>query len=237
MSLDIQQVENLNRKAQQLNANRQQTIGMQQAAKQAYDKAVFAYEQKYGVKLDDTNLQQEYNTVHAEVEKSFNELNQLVVSIENGEFTQQATPTITQNTAPIQTQQAQPVPQAQPVQQQANPFGAQQVNSFGAQTSQATTQVSNVEEAPKQEEQPQYRTVSPELLAQASMGAMNQQVPNIPTGAPTIPTSIPTPAPVVPSAPQQAVDPSEQPFAPQGWGTPNINQQFENINNGKPFGQ
>ena len=235
MSLDIQQVEGLNRKAQQLNSERQQKIGMQQAAKQAYDRAVYAYEQKYGVKLDDTNLQQEYNSVHMDLEKSFNELNTMVTSIENGEYTAQPTQTVVQNTEPIATQT---VPQtAQPT----GAFGVPQPNSFGAETGRVTTQIPNTTTVPnfnantvENGEPAQHRPVSPELLAQASMGAMNQQAPTITPP----PISPPTPIPNVPSQ-TQATDTSGQAFTPQGWGapTPDINQQFANINSGKPFGQ
>lgn len=232
MSLDIQQVEGLNRKAQQLNSERQQKIGMQQAAKQAYDRAVYAYEQKYGVKLDDTNLQQEYNSVHTELEKSFTELNTLVTAIENGEYTSQPTQTVVQNTDPIAT------PTPPQTTQPTGAFGAPQTNSFGAETGRVTTPVPNMTVpsiTTDNGEPAQYRPVSPELLAQASMGAMNQQAPNI--TPPPIVTPAPTPT-TVPS-PEQTADPSEQAFTPQGWGTPtpDINQQFASINNGKPFGQ
>lgn len=238
MSLDIQQVESLNRKAQTLNSDRQQKIGMQQAAKQAYERAVYAYEQKYGVKLDDTNLQQEYNSVRSDLETAFTELNTLVTSIENGEHTAQPTPSVVQSNAPLQ--QA-PTPQAQP---QTGAFGAptqpQQFNSMGAQTGRMQTATPNASAVPSEEEPSQYRAVSPELLAQASMGAMNQQVPTIDSTPPIgTPTPIPTPTPISVPTQGQATSPSEQAFTPAGWGspTPDINQQFANINNGKPFGQ
>lgn len=216
MSFDIQQVENLNRKAQQLNSDRQQKLGMQKAARQAYERAVYAYEQKYGVKLDDTNLQQEYDSVHATLEQAYNQLNQLVLSIENGEFAQQATPTITPS-APIQAQTQVPQP----------------TGSFGA-----TTQAPQGSTALDPLSQTQ---VSPELSAQASMQAMNQPTPPsfdpasfnpAGVGASTQPIAPPTP-PVQPSG-QQDVDPSEQTFTPQGWGTPNA--QPAPSTNGKPFG-
>lgn len=235
MSLDIQQVENLNRKAQGLNSNRQQAIGMQQAAKQAYERAVYAYEQKYGIKLDDTNLQEEYNTVRMDLETSFNELNKLVTSIENGEHIPQTTQTVVQNTEPLQ--QAQPQQTGAfgvPTQQPTTPFPQtqQQGNSFGTQNVGVPTGATPIQ---NDGEPSQYLGVSPELLAQASMDAMKQQAPQI-TPPPITPPPI-----VTPTAPtqEQATDLSEQAFTPPGWGSPapDINQQFANINNGKPFGQ
>lgn len=242
MSLDIQQVESLNRKAQGLNSNRQQAIGMQQAAKQAYERAIYAYEQKYGIKLDDTNLQQEYNTVRTDLETSFTELNTLVTSIENGEHTPQATQTVVQNTAPIQQTQPQQtgafgVPNQPPTQGQS---AQQQMPTFGAQTGRLGVTTPNTVGVPtgatpltNNGESAQYTPVSPELLAQASMNAMHQQAPSI------TPPPIVQPAPPVAPSQVEGTDPSEQAFTPPGWGTsaPDINQNFANINNGKPFGQ
>lgn len=224
MSLDIQQVEQLNRRAQALNAERQQKLGMQQAARQAYEKAVAAYKAKYGVELDDTNLQQEYDEVHAQTERDFNRLNELIRAIENGEYTVQVTPSITQNTEPIKTEVSQsqvpgsqsqfsPQSQEQPqVQSQVQPQVQAQAPVFG-ESAQPTTSG-----------QQQYHTVSSDVLNQASMGAMTQQVP--------------TPPPITPPTPDTVAEPSEQAFTPQGWGTPSpdINQTFTNINNGKPLG-
>lgn len=222
MAFDITQVDSLNNKIQQLNSERQRKIGLQQAAHQSYERAVFAYEQKWGVKVDDTNIQQEYNTVHEDLVNQYTNVSKMVTDIESGVYQQQVTPTLVENTAPIQThtQTATTAVPSSPMQQQQQAF---------PQTAQ---------------QESEHRQVPTNLQAQAAMGAVQQQVPTTPQNAPQqafsqVPT--PTPVPFVQSpnpVGQQQLDPSEQSFAPEGWGTqPNINTTFEGINNGKPFGQ
>lgn len=86
MGVNLQMVEQLNRKSTMLNAQRQQEIGRQQATRNAYDKAVLAYKQKYGVEITDANIQQECNLVQAQLDKDYNELNQAILNIESGQY-------------------------------------------------------------------------------------------------------------------------------------------------------
>jgi len=83
MNLNVQMVESLNKKAAALNADRQRKIGAQEAAKEAYERAVYAYAQKYGVTLDDTNLQNEYDFVVKKLEREYEAQRELINSIEN----------------------------------------------------------------------------------------------------------------------------------------------------------
>ena len=64
MSEIIKIAEQLNKRVAQLNNERSRQLGMQEAAKKQYEKAVEVYESKYGVKLTPENLQQEYNKVY-----------------------------------------------------------------------------------------------------------------------------------------------------------------------------
>jgi hypothetical protein len=86
MSVNLQMVEELNRKSQQLNAQRQQQIGRQEATRNAYEKAVLAYQQKYGVLITEANLQQECNAVQMQLEKDYNALNESITNIETGKY-------------------------------------------------------------------------------------------------------------------------------------------------------
>lgn len=224
MALDITQVEALNQKIQRLNSERQQKIGMQQAATQAYEKSVYAYGQKWGVQVDDTNIQQEYNAVHEDLVTQFNSVNKMVQDIESGAYQPQVTPTLVENNTSIQ-QQAQQQASAQPTFAPSNQV--QQPQQVQQQTFPQTTQ-----------QESEHRQVPSGLQAQAAMSAMTQQVPV--TSQPMNPGMIPTPPVQTPNpVGQQPLDPSEQSFAPEGWGgqPTNINNTFEAINNGKPFGQ
>lgn len=130
MTVTVEQVEALNSKAQQLNTQRQRLEGMRDSARQAYDKALFAYKQKYGVQLDDTNLQDEYNTVSQKLQSDFENLNSQVQSIESGAYkTNVQRPSLQESSTSAQPAQA-------PVQTQAQPNVAQQPapnQHFGAQ--------------------------------------------------------------------------------------------------------
>lgn len=215
MTLNKEHVEQLNRKAQQLNAERQRSIGMKESARQAYEKAVFLYEQKYGVKLDDTNLQQEYNTVSTKMQEEYDELNKMILSIESGEYKAQHQPsvplveTIRQENSGVVHQPTQPVqPQ---VQQQA-------------------------QQALMQQPQQQFASPTPPTAQQFQQQAPVQQSFN--------PQQFNVPQQPVQQTGAQQEDVSEQAFTPQGWGTPqkDLNQNFQNImdgsnNSGTRFGQ
>lgn len=181
MALDVQQVEQLNRKAQQLNSDRQQKIGMHQAAQQSYDRAVLAYEQKYGVKLDDTNLQSEYNGVHTQLEQSYKELNDTVIKIENGDFTQHAEPSVSQNNQAVQvgaqTQYAQQTPTITPDAVQQAMQQATSVPIAGA------TAIPNIGFGAQQT--PQQTFTAPPVLPQNNVGGIEQA----PADKPFTPTS------------------------------------------------
>lgn len=240
MSVNVAQVEQLNKKAQQMNATRQQMLGKKEAARAAYDKAVYAYQQKYGVQLDDTNLQAEYNSVTEKMATDFNELNALVLGVENGDYknavvipqaiTPQAPPT---PPAPPTQQFAQPPyapptidpsPYVQPVIEQApeiplqQGFPTKQVNPFEQTTPPVQTAPAQPFGGNPFGQQPQVQQqVDPSLVFVA--------------GQPTNPLTA------------EDLDPSEQAFAPEGWGTPqvNIEDNFQQIlnspNAGTAFGQ
>lgn len=116
MTITIEQVEALNAKAQKLNAERQRLIGVRDSARQAYDKAVFAYGQKYGVALDDSNLQQEYNTVSAKLQADFEALQTQVQFIESGDYKNLSPqpPTLQTPAAPPVATQTAPLTSAAP---------------------------------------------------------------------------------------------------------------------------
>jgi len=84
MQLDVKMVEELNKKAVILNSERQRKLGALEAAKEAYERAVSAYKQKYGVVLDDTNLQEEYDAVFAQMQKEYTAQCALISNIESG---------------------------------------------------------------------------------------------------------------------------------------------------------
>ena len=86
--------EQLNKRVAQLNNERSRQLGMQEAAKKQYEKAVELYESKYGVKLTPENLQQEYNKVYAELKTNMEVLKQTIEAIERGDYKESTVPNI-----------------------------------------------------------------------------------------------------------------------------------------------
>ena len=86
MKIDLKEIERLNKRAQQLNAERQKLIGKQEAAKSEFDKAILLYEQKYGKKLDFNNLQEEYIMVSEDLKNKYKVLEEQIRVIETGEY-------------------------------------------------------------------------------------------------------------------------------------------------------
>lgn len=86
--------EQLNQKVSKLNNERSRQLGMQEAAKKQYDKAVEVYETKYGVKLSPENLQQEYNKIYAELKTNMEVLKRTIEGIERGDYKETTIPNI-----------------------------------------------------------------------------------------------------------------------------------------------
>lgn len=82
----IKIVQDLNTKITSLNNERNRKLGIQEAAKNQYDKALQAYEQKYGVKITEANLQAEYNSVYADVKGRVLATQELIGQIESGAY-------------------------------------------------------------------------------------------------------------------------------------------------------
>lgn len=82
----IQVAEQLNSEVTRLNNERSKLEGMLESAKTNYEKAVKAYEVKYGVKLTEETLQQEYNTVFAKTKGAILDLQEQIESIKRGDY-------------------------------------------------------------------------------------------------------------------------------------------------------
>lgn len=116
--------EQLNSRVAQLNNERSRQLGMQESAKKQYDNAIKAYETKYGIKLSEANLQEEYNKVYAEVKGKVTVLQGTIESIERGDYKNVEKPAdidLEPNVAPIMPEQkakvkvAEPTPVVSPV--------------------------------------------------------------------------------------------------------------------------
>lgn len=82
----IQIAEQLNSEVTRLNNERSKMEGMLESAKTNYEKAVKAYELKYGVKLSEDTLQQEYNDVFARTKGAILDLQEKIESIKRGDY-------------------------------------------------------------------------------------------------------------------------------------------------------
>lgn len=86
MSDILKVAEQLNSEVTRLNNERSKLEGMLESAKTNYEKAVKAYEVKYGVKLTTENLQSEYNDVFAKTKGSVLDLQEKIESIKRGDY-------------------------------------------------------------------------------------------------------------------------------------------------------
>lgn len=87
MSENILEIaEKLNSEVTRLNTERSKMEGMLESAKSNYEKAVKAYEMKYGVTLDEKSLQSEYNAVYARTKGAVLDLQEKVESIKRGDY-------------------------------------------------------------------------------------------------------------------------------------------------------
>ena len=82
----IQVAEQLNSEVTRLNNERSKLEGMLESAKKNFEQAVKAYEVKYGVKLTEETLQQEYNRVYAETKGAVLDLQEQIESIKRGDY-------------------------------------------------------------------------------------------------------------------------------------------------------
>ena len=82
----IQIAEKLNSEVTVLNNKRSKMEGMLESAKTNYEKSVKAYEMKYGVKLTEETLQQEFNEVFARTKGAILDLQEKIESIERGDY-------------------------------------------------------------------------------------------------------------------------------------------------------
>lgn len=83
--------EKLNSEVNRLNNERSKLEGMVEGAKTSYEKAISAYEAKYGVKLTEENLQAEYNEVFAKTKGSVLDLQEQIESIKRGDYKKEDT--------------------------------------------------------------------------------------------------------------------------------------------------
>lgn len=229
-SIDINLVEQLNNKAKMLNNRRQQMVGAKEAASQAYKKAVFAYEQKHGVTLDDTNLQQEYNSALAEIQAEFDRVNALVTSIESGEYKNNQV--ASQSQPSVQPTQGYPNFNQQPQSPQVNQFAQPQFTQ-PVQQQPVQPQVQQPVAQPQFQQQaepvtqeavtpPPSANLTGDALQRILQASQNQKPAETPLSA------------LQGNEAQQAQQPTNtggQGFTPQGWGAPNkaLDQQFATI--------
>lgn len=210
-NLDVHEVERLNKVASQKNAERQQLIGKRDAAQQAFNQAIKVYESKYGVALTAENLQDEYNKVLEQTEKSYLALSEMIRKIENNEF---------EDTANKVEGSAEEVTSTNVV-GTGNVVGNTGGNTFGSQ--------STVNAQPEA----QHVIKVPETSQSVNQGVTGNAF-GAPTGVPTFGTPVQS-TPTV-SKPVFGVDTisndadiSEQPVTPQSWGSDSINAEFESI--------
>lgn len=83
---DPRVVEQNNNRAAHLNNQRNILIGKAQSAQDQFNKSVQAYALKYGVTLDDKNLEQEYAEVTAELERAYKKQSEAITYIESGQY-------------------------------------------------------------------------------------------------------------------------------------------------------
>lgn len=84
----IKIAEQLNSDVTRLNNERSKLEGILESAKTNYDRAVKAYETKYGVKLSEETIQEEYNKVFARTKGAILDLQEKIEGIKRGDYKQ-----------------------------------------------------------------------------------------------------------------------------------------------------
>lgn len=84
----LSKAKSLNEEVSKLNNERIRQEGMLESAKNSYETAIKAYEEKYGVKLTEETIQEEYNKVFAAVKGSILDLTEKIESIQRGDYKQ-----------------------------------------------------------------------------------------------------------------------------------------------------
>lgn len=79
-------IEQLNKEAKMLNAQREQMIGKKEMAEKAYKESVIEYMSTYGVQITTANVEEEYARVEKEVKENIEKLKANILSIKNGEY-------------------------------------------------------------------------------------------------------------------------------------------------------
>ena len=104
--------EQLNSEVTRYNNERSKLEGMLESAKTNYEKAVKAYELKYGVKLTEDTLQSEYNEVFAKTKGAMLDLQEKIESIKRGDYKKNTNTVeydLDPNVEPIREAKAAPV--------------------------------------------------------------------------------------------------------------------------------
>lgn len=86
----LELIEQLNKEARMLNAQREQMIGKKEMAEKAYKDAVNEYYNMFGVEINANNINEEYARVETEVKNSIEKLKSDIISIKNGDYKKEA---------------------------------------------------------------------------------------------------------------------------------------------------
>ena len=215
MSINKEYIQGLNKKAQELNSNRQMQLGRKESAQQAYDKAVAMYKQQYGVDITPENLQEIYNNVVSELNTQAQELERKIADVDN-----QANQAVSAPVGGIDTTvPVQPQTVEQPVIHTTVPtdtVGTVQTGAF-------VQPQAPVQPEPQPQVQPQVapQQPSPTIDFQSQLSQLAATVQATPVTNPNIPNG--------------DSDIEDTPVSPAGWGTPSsdVNSVFDNILNNK----
>lgn len=215
----IESAELANKKVQELNSKRNQQIGMQNSAQQAYNQAVANYRKLYNVDIDDTNIQQEFNRVKDMMHAQVVELQKQIQDVESGDyFERERAKNVTQ--VDVQTTSVH-VPEPQ----QAFIAPTVETPVFDNPTPIATP-VTPVQTAPVVEQPPVKSNPVPQATPQPT-----PQVKPQPVFAQPEVEEFTAPKEFNPQLnPVINQDDEEEIFTPQGWGTGlDLNQDFTKI--------
>ena len=90
IKVNLEAIKNLNEVARVKNEERLRLKGAVDEAKKSYDNAVAAYATKYGVQLDSSNIQAEFDKVSTELSTAYAKLQSDIEYIESGKYKEKA---------------------------------------------------------------------------------------------------------------------------------------------------
>ena len=242
IKVNLEAIKNLNEVARVKNEERLRLKGAVDEAKKSYDNAVAAYAAKYGVQLDNTNIQAEFNKVSTELSEAYAKLQSDIEYIESGKYKEKAVDETVEPAveAPIKKTRAKKTETVEKAPEVVVPeVKASEVVAPVVSASAPTVSIPNME-APVVNTAPVTNIpldaldmAAKQVVPKAPVDDVDDVVEDVVEPAPAVvPNTAVFGTPAVPTVEEEPVE--EKPFTPDGWGAnkPDLDASLGSLLNG-----